>query len=293
MAQINALGYGLTLGVQSRLETTCQRITQRAVVGNLYVNRSQIGAVVGVQPFGGERRSGTGPKAGGPLYLYRLLAGYPWGAPLDGLKTHHRLGYPSAVTTDTALKSLQAWAISSARTELAACCERYAHHSLAGASFLLQGATGEDNRYELQPRSQILCLAEQPEDRWLQLAAVLACGGQVVWPACEHSSQQYEILPIEVQGQIQLVANWFEETTPLDALLVHGDTAFIQQASAQAARYKGAVLNPQHYPSGCTDIALEWLLVERVQTINTTANGGNAHLATLVDSLSTEVQNQG
>lgn len=293
VAQINALGYGLTLGVQSRLETTCQRITQRAVVGNLYVNRSQIGAVVGVQPFGGERRSGTGPKAGGPLYLYRLLAGYPWGAPLDGLKTHHRLGYPSAVTTDTALKSLQAWAISSARTELAACCERYAHHSLAGASFLLQGATGEDNRYELQPRSQILCLAEQPEDRWLQLAAVLACGGQVVWPACEHSSQQYEILPIEVQGQIQLVANWFEETTPLDALLVHGDTAFIQQASAQAARYKGAVLNPQHYPSGCTDIALEWLLVERVQTINTTANGGNAHLATLVDSLSTEVQNQG
>jgi RHH-type proline utilization regulon transcriptional repressor/proline dehydrogenase/delta 1-pyrroline-5-carboxylate dehydrogenase len=69
---INARGYGLTLGVHSRIDATVARVRQRAKVGNLYANRSTIGAVVGVQPFGGEGLSGTGPKAGGPRYLYRF-----------------------------------------------------------------------------------------------------------------------------------------------------------------------------------------------------------------------------
>ncbi len=69
---INATGYGLTLGVHSRIEETAAFVRARAHVGNLYVNRNQIGAVVGVQPFGGEGLSGTGPKAGGPHYLFRF-----------------------------------------------------------------------------------------------------------------------------------------------------------------------------------------------------------------------------
>jgi RHH-type proline utilization regulon transcriptional repressor/proline dehydrogenase/delta 1-pyrroline-5-carboxylate dehydrogenase len=69
---INASGYGLTMGVHSRIDTTIARIASRARVGNLYVNRNMIGAVVGVQPFGGEGLSGTGPKAGGPHYLARF-----------------------------------------------------------------------------------------------------------------------------------------------------------------------------------------------------------------------------
>ena len=69
---INATGYGLTLGIHSRIDETVDRIVQRANVGNIYVNRNQIGAVVGVQPFGGQKLSGTGPKAGGPHYLPRF-----------------------------------------------------------------------------------------------------------------------------------------------------------------------------------------------------------------------------
>jgi RHH-type proline utilization regulon transcriptional repressor/proline dehydrogenase/delta 1-pyrroline-5-carboxylate dehydrogenase len=69
---INATGYGLTLGVHSRLDSTVERVRGRARVGNVYVNRGMIGAVVGVQPFGGEGLSGTGPKAGGPLYVQRF-----------------------------------------------------------------------------------------------------------------------------------------------------------------------------------------------------------------------------
>ncbi|WP_307552817.1 bifunctional proline dehydrogenase/L-glutamate gamma-semialdehyde dehydrogenase PutA [Xanthomonas sacchari] len=70
--QINATGYGLTLGVHSRIDETIERIASRVAVGNVYVNRNQIGAVVGVQPFGGQGLSGTGPKAGGPHYLLRF-----------------------------------------------------------------------------------------------------------------------------------------------------------------------------------------------------------------------------
>lgn len=69
---INALGFGLTMGLHTRMDTRIDQVAARAKVGNLYVNRNQIGAVVGVQPFGGRGLSGTGPKAGGPNYLARL-----------------------------------------------------------------------------------------------------------------------------------------------------------------------------------------------------------------------------
>jgi RHH-type transcriptional regulator, proline utilization regulon repressor / proline dehydrogenase / delta 1-pyrroline-5-carboxylate dehydrogenase len=70
--EIAATGYGLTLGIHSRIDETVRHILARLKVGNSYINRSMIGAVVGVQPFGGEGLSGTGPKAGGPRYLYRF-----------------------------------------------------------------------------------------------------------------------------------------------------------------------------------------------------------------------------
>jgi len=72
--QINALGYGLTLGIQTRIDSRAQQLARAAHIGNVYINRNQIGAIVGVQPFGGEGLSGTGPKAGGPHYLYRFCA---------------------------------------------------------------------------------------------------------------------------------------------------------------------------------------------------------------------------
>lgn len=70
--EINACGYGLTLGIHSRIEHRADEIRRRIQVGNVYVNRNMVGAVVGVQPFGGCRLSGTGPKAGGPHYLLRF-----------------------------------------------------------------------------------------------------------------------------------------------------------------------------------------------------------------------------
>ncbi|HEX2794179.1 MAG TPA: bifunctional proline dehydrogenase/L-glutamate gamma-semialdehyde dehydrogenase PutA [Croceicoccus sp.] len=83
VAAINATGYGLTFGLHTRLDDTVREVTAAVRVGNIYVNRNAIGAVVGVQPFGGRGLSGTGPKAGGPLYLTRLVRG-GCGVPLPG-----------------------------------------------------------------------------------------------------------------------------------------------------------------------------------------------------------------
>ena len=75
-ADINRLGFGLTLGIHSRIDNTVNSIIQNVNVGNIYVNRNMVGAVVGVQPFGGHGKSGTGPKAGGPEYLKGLCNEY-------------------------------------------------------------------------------------------------------------------------------------------------------------------------------------------------------------------------
>ncbi|NYT25015.1 trifunctional transcriptional regulator/proline dehydrogenase/L-glutamate gamma-semialdehyde dehydrogenase [Alcaligenaceae bacterium] len=80
---VNATGYGLTFGLHTRIDETVEQIVSRVRAGNLYINRNIVGAVVGVQPFGGEALSGTGPKAGGPLYLYRLLSTRPAGTSPD------------------------------------------------------------------------------------------------------------------------------------------------------------------------------------------------------------------
>ena len=85
LRRINALGYGLTFGVHSRIDSRAMQLANRIDAGNIYINRNIIGAVVGSQPFGGQSLSGTGPKAGGPLYLHRLLAKSPacWPAQTD------------------------------------------------------------------------------------------------------------------------------------------------------------------------------------------------------------------
>jgi RHH-type proline utilization regulon transcriptional repressor/proline dehydrogenase/delta 1-pyrroline-5-carboxylate dehydrogenase len=80
---INATGYGLTHGVQTRIDETVEAVCARIRAGNIYVNRNIVGAVVGVQPFGGDRLSGTGPKAGGPHYLERLVKRAPPPLPAD------------------------------------------------------------------------------------------------------------------------------------------------------------------------------------------------------------------
>ena len=152
--QINATGYGLTLGVHTRIDETIARVVERAHAGNIYVNRNMVGAVVGVQPFGGEGLSGTGPKAGGPLYLYRLLAMRP----ADGVaRTFRRMDalVPADAQLRTALQerldapltALRQWATQQKLDALASQCDAFAAFSQSGLSRTLPGPTGERNTY--------------------------------------------------------------------------------------------------------------------------------------------------
>ena len=109
---INATGYGLTLSLHSRIKATADFVAERVKVGNLYVNRNQIGAVVGVQPFGGEGLSGTGPKAGGPALSPRLCRG------AGALDRPHRIGRQCEPARRQRRRALSAIAASGIRVHL-------------------------------------------------------------------------------------------------------------------------------------------------------------------------------
>ncbi|MCV9879322.1 trifunctional transcriptional regulator/proline dehydrogenase/L-glutamate gamma-semialdehyde dehydrogenase [Brenneria izbisi] len=284
IAQINSAGYGLTLGLHTRIDETISRVTSNARVGNQYVNRNMVGAVVGVQPFGGEGLSGTGPKAGGPLYLYRLLSHKPDDALLHGLA-----GQDSGQTVDAsvrttllaALQALEKWALAEHQRDLAALCQQYAERGLAGTTHLLPGPTGERNTYTLTPRERVLCLADNDEDALIQLAAVLATGGCVLWLDTSLLQTLYRRLPDVVQSRILFSQDWRRDDQAFDAVIHHGDTDQLRQLSQQLAEHQGPIIAVQGFSRGETNIALERLLHERSLSINTAAAGGNASLMTI------------
>jgi RHH-type proline utilization regulon transcriptional repressor/proline dehydrogenase/delta 1-pyrroline-5-carboxylate dehydrogenase len=138
---INALGYGLTLGIHSRVDETIEAVTRRARVGNVYVNRNIIGAVVGVQPFGGEGLSGTGPKAGGPLYLHAFLARTPDDSAVTQLRA---LGAGAAQSTDEPFAAFARWCEGRSR-DLGAFCARLREITPSGICVALPGPSGEEN----------------------------------------------------------------------------------------------------------------------------------------------------
>ncbi|RAP71802.1 bifunctional protein PutA [Candidatus Erwinia dacicola] len=278
---INASGYGLTLGVHTRIDETIALVTQKAHVGNLYVNRNMVGAVVGVQPFGGEGLSGTGPKAGGPLYLYRLLSHRPDGALRVTLDRQDKERPVDAVLRPALLaphQALSAWAKD--RPELAACCARYEELGQGGTVRLLPGPTGERNTFALLPREQVLCLADNEQDALVQLAAVTAVGSQTLWADDELHRNLRQQLPAIVQQRITLVAQPLDCTT-FDAVIYHGDADQLRSLCEAVAARDGAIVSVQGFARGETNLLLDRLLLERSLSVNTAAAGGNTSLMTI------------
>lgn len=154
IAAINATGYGLTFGLHTRIDDRVQRIVEALQVGNIYVNRNQIGAVVGSQPFGGEGLSGTGPKAGGPDYLARFT----------------RLETPAAGSDARATPEADV----AASLDLDRGMKQLAH------ARQLPGPTGESNRLTRLPRQPLLCLGPSAATALAQAMAVRALGGRAV-----------------------------------------------------------------------------------------------------------------
>jgi RHH-type proline utilization regulon transcriptional repressor/proline dehydrogenase/delta 1-pyrroline-5-carboxylate dehydrogenase len=266
--QINASGYGLTLGVHSRIDETIDFITSRAHVGNIYVNRNIVGAVVGVQPFGGEGKSGTGPKAGGPLYLKRLQRGAVVA------------GGPQRVA-NTALETLAAWAKSSGREKVAALAEQYARQSMLGMTLALPGPTGERNTLSFTARGAVVCHAATQAGLLNQLAAVLATGNQaVIVPQSVKNANDIVPgdLPAAVKARIAAVGAL--ESFQGDFQLALVETPLVAAVRESMAARDGALVGIIETDEGGA-IPVWRLLAERALCVNTTAAGGNASLMTL------------
>ena len=155
---INARGFGLTFGLHTRIDGRVEDLSRRIRVGNAYVNRNQIGAIVGSQPFGGEGLSGTGPKAGGPNYVARFTAS------------------PTPMADQTWEVIAETPAVKRALSD---------HRDRVVSEELLPGPTGELNRLTHWTRPPILCLGPGTRAAEAQAQAVRALGGEAVVPEGE------------------------------------------------------------------------------------------------------------
>jgi RHH-type proline utilization regulon transcriptional repressor/proline dehydrogenase/delta 1-pyrroline-5-carboxylate dehydrogenase len=268
ISALNALGYGLTLGIHSRIDETIEYVVARARVGNVYVNRNMIGAVVGVQPFGGEGLSGTGPKAGGPLYVERLRRATHAALDLAALGA-----VPAPRPALPALDALRDWAEQTGRGALALRCAEYAQATPLACRFDLPGPTGESDRETFHPRGRVYCAAETPDALLEQLAAAFATGNRVVL-----ADAARRLLPAALPSAAAAALEPSEPAVAFDLALASDAAAAADLRRTLAARAgpRVRVVTPigGAYP-------LHWLVVERVVSVNTAAAGGNATLMTL------------
>ncbi|WP_298958891.1 trifunctional transcriptional regulator/proline dehydrogenase/L-glutamate gamma-semialdehyde dehydrogenase [uncultured Methylobacterium sp.] len=267
IADINATGYGLTFGLHTRIDETIARVTGQIAAGNVYVNRNVIGAVVGVQPFGGGGLSGTGPKAGGPLALGRLLARTPARA-LDGCGG---AGAPAEA------RAYRDWLGRTAPDEAGACAALLAATPLGGHR-VLPGPVGETNLYALHPRGRLAALAGSEAGLRAQLGAILATGNAAVVEAGNPARAALAGLPPAIAARIATVEDW-AAVPDLAGVLAEGEAQCLA-ALARVAERDGAVIPVIAAGSdGSCDLAR--LVEERVVSTNTAAAGGNASLMTI------------
>jgi len=187
---INATGYGLTFGFHSRIDDRVQHVIDRVEAGNIYINRNQIGAVVGSQPFGGDGLSGTGPKAGGPKYIRRFMK-------------------PDVISNSVVGGNIVSLEM------IEETFDKMSHEERELECAQLPGPTGESNQWSLHPRGRVLCLGPSVEDAKVQREAAKAIGCQVIAIAPDLKDGLDGIVSPKVLSQI----------SALDAVVSFSDNA--------------------------------------------------------------------
>jgi RHH-type transcriptional regulator, proline utilization regulon repressor / proline dehydrogenase / delta 1-pyrroline-5-carboxylate dehydrogenase len=271
---VNAAGYGLTFGLHTRIDETIARVVERIEVGNIYVNRNIIGATVGVQPFGGSRLSGTGPKAGGPLYLSRLVA-EPAPSVLDGVE-----GAGAALG---AIRAYSDWLASHGHGPEAERCVGMMARSPLGARAELKGPVGERNVYTLRRRGRIGAVAASESGLLIQIGAILATGNDAVVGAAL-AERALSGLPAELAHRISRVEDPLGAPALAFALL-EGDETATSTALRKLARRPGPIVRLQALSSARLAAGEDYDLADLVEecaiATNTAAAGGNASLMTI------------
>lgn len=295
--QINALGFGLTLGIQTRIDSRALRLAHKARIGNVYVNRNIIGAVVGVQPFGGEGLSGTGPKAGGPNYLQRFIAlptpsadaAGPTGTGAAELVEPAALQAAQQRWDEQSLAAraavLRAAAAALGQGEAIAALLAQADRSLVEQE--LPGPTGEANTLRLHGRGVLLALPGQAGEAVLlrALGAALLAGNALILPAEGTAPRVAEVLRRSglPEGLLCLAAPaqcgaLLQAPTLAGVLLAWPDAALERRLQQALAERRGAILPLITAEQALNARQLYRFAAEQTLTINTAAAGGNAAL---------------
>ena len=267
--QLNAKGFGLTFGVHSRIKSQVDMLSQKVKAGNIYVNRNQVGAIVGSQPFGGEGLSGTGPKAGGPSSLNGYSRRLDQIAPCTDilLQSKSPLFFDQSIVgrISDAFPVLERSFIEHLKNTI----YQYAQ------SVELPGPTGESNTLSYHPKGRVLCLGPTNLDVLQQTIVALALGNSVISNIGQDVADQLVGLGV-IQNMIvsvKLVSDELLCSDCYDAIFQSGDSIEVEMKVIDRNTGITPVINSVNEP---------WqLLNERVVTVDTTASGGNANLLAL------------
>lgn len=305
IGKINHRGYGLTLGIQSRIDFVSDAMASDANVGNIYINRNQIGAVVGVQPFGGHGMSGTGPKAGGPLYLHRLSR--PVDASIVAAQTEFSLKNapdPQSLTAlcsylDQSREKLALWSNRTDKTDILLNAATRVHPTLSErlrmeiercAKMLppigkLASPAGETNIYQHSGRGVILSLLSDPTQAVDGCCRSLASGNAFLQISTDQMINPLDLLAVYLadhSGNAKLVGqlsaneediNKLVELGNFDALLVSPDDPKIGVWGSILAQRTGPII-PILVPGDLVDRYIHEKTISR----NIAAAGGDVSL---------------
>ncbi|MDB4099632.1 bifunctional proline dehydrogenase/L-glutamate gamma-semialdehyde dehydrogenase PutA, partial [Candidatus Thioglobus sp.] len=277
--QLNAKGFGLTFGIHSRIDKQVEEITSRVNAGNIYVNRNQIGAVVGSQPFGGEGLSGTGPKAGGPSSLH----GYSQSIASTKTTDHELKLYRNAQVNNLILPSIliNADLITKMKNQFSFIESDFfdfLHDEIAkyATKISLPGPTGESNSIRYKPKGTALCLGPTAIDALKQTLLALVLGNSVVSLIKEDEYNSLITLGFGKESIFRLVNGpslKLMKSESYKVILFFGNLMSVEKLIVN----QHSAITPV-----MSSLYETWQLInERVVTEDTTASGGNANLLAL------------
>ena len=277
--QLNAKGFGLTFGIHSRIDKQVEEITSRVNAGNIYVNRNQIGAVVGSQPFGGEGLSGTGPKAGGPSSLH----GYSQSIASTKTTDHELKLYGNAQVNNLILPSIliNEDLITKMKNQFSFIESDFfdfLHDEIAkyATKISLPGPTGESNSIRYKPKGTALCLGPTAIDALKQTLLALVLGNSVVSLIKEDEYNSLITLGFGKESIFRLVNGpslKLMKSESYKVILFFGNLMSVEKLIVNQRSAITPVMSSLYET---------WQLVnERVITEDTTASGGNANLLAL------------
>ncbi len=285
IADINAKQYGLTFGLHTRIDARVRHLVDRIHAGNVYVNRNQIGAVVGSQPFGGEGLSGTGPKAGGPHYLRRFRKG-----PTTTVRAAEGPVVAASVLAERMPDAARdGW---STRPDRLAVLRKHLRgkgaEAISASAVIdfgpvdLPGPTGEANTLLLAPRGRVLCLGTDEHAVLAQAIQALAAGNAVLAvapraraalsPLIDKGLPIYAIDGVVDPGDLVQLS--------VDAVAISADVDTMRPTRRALASRSGPIV-----PLVSETIKPNAYVHERAVCIDTTAAGGNATLLAAAESI--------